>query len=275
MRNSFSCEEIRLIPSAAVSDEPHFQESKVGFRSKFFSLGNLAGFRNKIGRGSQESPQIIKKPDAQKRYVLSTEEDFTIRCNARAQAIDHQIPKENCFYFDRFIMINPSHVRAINKSGILYKNEFGTPIFPEEGWLQKVKLADRLDIHGHGNEESFSDMSAEELAYALKSAGLNEVGILKLQSCNVGKGDEESFLYELKGALDGQGVNFGYICGPTGSLTDWRVAVETSKLNIRMPPFVLKKTVNFFMPAIFGLQVVKGNLDIVFPGTRYDLPIQK
>ncbi|MCX8565908.1 MAG: hypothetical protein ON057_000635 [Glomeribacter sp. 1016415] len=279
MKNSFSCEEIPLIPATTVSDEQHVQESKAEPQSRFFSLGNLVGLKNKNGRGRQKStefsPQVIKKPDAQKRYALSTEEDFTIRCNARAHAIDHKISRKKCFYFDTQIMIDEDHVRTINKSGTLYKNEFGTSISPESKLLQKVRLTDRLDIHGHGNEKFFSGMPAEELAYALKNAGLSEVGILKLQSCNVGKGKEESFLYEFKDALNSQGINFGYICGPTGYLTDWRFAVETAKFkcNIRGLPFVFKKTVNGFMPEIFGLQVVKGNQDIVFPGTRYNLPI--
>lgn len=57
--------------------------------------------------------------------------------------------------------------------------------------------------------------SPKQLAEKLQSYGLKEVGVLRLDSCNVGDGD---YLVRLKKELDLLNIKVGYLSAPNGYL---------------------------------------------------------
>ncbi len=246
--------------------------------SPFPFAGKLAALASKVTRSNQkpraQSQQIIQKLLNNERYSISTESDSVIEHGARVHARAKKIENKKRFYFDKSIYIEQDNCRLIRGNPYRYKNkkEFGTLIDQNYKPLSNIKLTSRLDIHGHGDTDHFSELSAEDLASALWNAGLTEVGILKLQACNVGKGD---FLIHLKQELDKFGIKVGYISGHKGIFVDWRreVRIFNYAFNIKHPPFFPAKTVGFLIPETYRLRVIKGNIDIAFPGTRYDLPM--
>ncbi len=266
------------LPDTASHNEVPEKSTTLHTPSPFLFAGKLAPLASKFTRNNQkpraESQQIIQKLLNNERYSISTESDSVIEHGARAHARAKKIENNNRFYFDKSIYIEQGKYRLIRGNPYRYKNkkEFGNPIDHNQKPLSNIKLTSRLDLHGHGGTDHFSELSAEDLASALWNAGLTEVGILKLQACNVGKGD---FFIHLKQELDKFGIKVGYISGPKGLLVDWRreVRIFNYEFNINYPPFFPTKTVGFLIPETYRLRVIKGNIDIAFPGTRYDLPM--
>ena len=149
--------------------------------------------------------------------------------------------------------------------------------------LESIGETDRLTIHAHGSETHLSEAllyEPRQLAQMLHQAGLRQVGILKISSCEIGAG---KYLEELKEALDARGVKVGYLSAPIGILMDNRIPVQvcgvefTINNNLGRGHFMLGNKVvqrpdKKIVPERHGLRVVKGNADVRFPGTRYDLP---
>ena len=112
------------------------------------------------------------------------------------------------------------------------------------------------------------------LAQKLVDAGLKEVGVLKFKSCDVGK---ERYLEKLKVALDLRDIKVGYISAPTGRYRESRININVAGRAFNLNPFccIRLKTVESgfkIVPERFGLKTIKGNVDISFNGTRYDIP---
>jgi hypothetical protein len=112
----------------------------------------------------------------------------------------------------------------------------------------------------------------DTFAEFLQDAGLRRVGVLKIQGSNVGCGD---YVEQLKEALTRRGIEVGYISAYKGYVTFTGVAFqfkgETHAVNLA---WLGGKTVNVVVPSYLMQKVVKGNIDIAFPRTRYDMPGQ-
>lgn len=101
-----------------------------------------------------------------------------------------------------------------------------TELFPKahDNQLAHLGLSDRLDLVAHGNpygptghgQCSFEhSLSASELAMQLFQLGLRELGVLKLQSCNIGGG---FYLNQLKNELEKLSIKIGFLSAPAGYL---------------------------------------------------------
>lgn len=208
--------------------------------------------------------RIFPKWKPEDRFILSFEDDNkVIREGAAVQAIDHSIPVQNCF-----------HSASQRMAG-------GTGTIATTQSLVPLTAAKRLDLHAHGNKENIGKMSPGQLAEWLHKAGLRSVGVLKIHACDVGKGD---YLGQLKNELTGRNIEVGYLSGPKGSVADMRIPIvlgnKALALNVVRPlatlvpiPFagvlIANKMVDFVKPEPLALHVVKGNINIAFPGTRY------
>ncbi|KOC91100.1 hypothetical protein [Winslowiella iniecta] len=101
---------------------------------------------------------------------------------------------------------------------------------PDSTTFSGLTMNDRLDVPVHGSilapssskvkgiqgAETFVYYSPEALAKKLYSYGLRQVGILRLESCNVGSGD---YVTAFKKELDKLGIKVGYLAAPNGYLT--------------------------------------------------------
>jgi len=199
----------------------------------------------------------------QNRFILCMDDsDGWARSSAAAAAVHGRVPADNLFHLNR---------RAENA---------GTPLGTEltTAGLGGLTLRDRLNIHGHGNHaQVFSGdaaFSAEQLAEKLVSCGLKEVGVLKFQSCDVGRGE---YLKELRDELARRGVAVGYLAGYTGLYCDSRIPFHLCGIrgfvDPCIAPVVLKHGI---IPARArkATTVVRGNADVRFPHTLYDSPLQ-
>lgn len=90
--------------------------------------------------------------------------------------------------------------------------------------LADLTFDDRLDIVAHGNPygpvsigniDIETSISPRGLVEQLKAQGLRQVGVLKLQSCNVGGG---FYLPALSSELQRAGIDVGFISAPKGYL---------------------------------------------------------
>ncbi|NRD73650.1 hypothetical protein HQQ94_10385 [Shewanella sp. VB17] len=99
-------------------------------------------------------------------------------------------------------------------------------IFPKmnNNQLADLTFDDRLDIVAHGNPygpvsigniDIETSISPRGLVEQLKAQGLRQVGVLKLQSCNVGGG---FYLPALSSELQRAGIDVGFISAPKGYL---------------------------------------------------------
>ncbi|OXJ36646.1 hypothetical protein CFB82_11685 [Burkholderia sp. HI2714] len=181
------------------------------------------------------------------RYILSSDSDEVIRGGVRNDAIAHRIPVENIFT-----------MRANGKTTGKYIEEFGES-------LSSLSLQSRLTLEGHGSTESFEDYSAADLARYLDHRGLREVGVLKLKSCLTGKC---GYMENLVGELDKRSIKVGYVSGYASTISDMRYHVG----DVERGSFVtlLWQEGHPFQSASFSQRVIKGNVDVAFPGTRYN-----
>lgn len=234
-----------LGPYVAENNGPSVPEAPAGkSRPSTAAPGALSGL-------FRRSPPAWAPSD---RYVASSSNERAIRDSAASNAIHRKVPQDNRF-----------------TTGSAHKGKSFATFWNGETLTALTKTS-RLDLHGHGNISGFSNYSsAAELAQHLQMAGLKEVGVLKLQACDVGKGD---YLQQLKNELTNRGIKVGYISAPVGTATDVRIPAKIAgrEFNIRIPVPVPTKSVNALLPEKFGLKTIKGNIDVRFPGTRYDLP---
>ncbi|AYR24567.1 hypothetical protein RC54_12360 [Herbaspirillum rubrisubalbicans] len=190
----------------------------------------------------------------EKRFVISSMSDRLVRDGGVINARAHNVPKSN-----RFELEETSHC-----------SEFGEQL--RNGSLGRLDRTCRLDLHGHGDMFGFEGDGPFILACKLKRAGLKEVGVIKLQSCRNGKGD---FLKEFLEALSQLGIKVGYVSAPVADLLENRSVAKiagrefTYQALFYMPSKLIRKKYGLFIPETFGLKVVKGNIDVRFPGTRY------
>lgn len=155
--------------------------------------------------------------------------------------------------------------------------------------FSNVTVRDRLDICTHGNEQFVGWLTPEELARELFSLGLREVGVLRILSCHTGSGD---YLERLRESLDAQGISVGYLSGYRGFFMENEVYTlpynsdgsDSAQVNFGPIDQLLHPTAN----AIVGLgpfntsltsvaprlaqKTIKGNADVVFKVSQYDLP---
>ena len=209
---------------------------------------------------------IYPKWKGEDRFIVSLDDDnMVVRQGAAVQAIDHGVPEQNCFHA----------ASRREKSGT------GSRIHTQS--LASLTEANRLDLHAHGNAELLASMTPEELAIWLHKTGLRSIGLLKVQSCHSGTG---TYLEDLKRELDALGIRVGYLSGPAGLVSDLRIPVKIGNKKFILGvgrylgfffPVPLGgwlfsgKIVNHFIPETMALKVVKGNINIAFPGSRYSL----
>jgi RHS repeat-associated protein len=134
-----------------------------------------------------------------------------------------------------------------------------TSISTSEAPLSVLDKSSRLDIVMHGNRHGGLAMMVEngrrverivtprKLAETLKNYGLSEVGVIKLHSCRIGSG---AFPKQLSNLLSSYNIQHGFISAPEGYTT---IAHFFNK-RLSFPT---------------GIAVQKGDLDVIFEGTRY------
>lgn len=208
--------------------------------------------------------RAFEKCPPEKCFILSLDdENDVIRTGAKTKALRNKIPPDNCFYYGTKAPRNPS-------GKLLDKQSLG-----------QLSIDSRLTLIAHSNDRSFARHSPALLAQELFDVGLRKVGILKLEGCSIGSGD---YLEQLKDALNKLNVEVGYLSGPTGLHVDTDVVMKTpfgrKAVDVVFP---LKLIAPPMWPYLFTshstgvrpgthLKIVKGNADITFPGTHYDLP---
>ena len=140
--------------------------------------------------------------------------------------------------------------------------------------LAAVRIQDRLDIHGHGNEYGYEHLEPEELAEKLHSSGLKNVGVIKFDSCLIGASD---YLEKFGKALHEKNIKFGYIAGSTKVRRRNRVPINIFGKTMLWGPIPLgPKRESVLNDKPFGtswkdyMRIVPGNQNIVFRGTRYN-----
>ncbi|MFY2506743.1 hypothetical protein ACN3E9_00070 [Vibrio pectenicida] len=137
-------------------------------------------------------------------------------------------------------------------------------MFPQasSGQLSSLTFNHRLDVVAHGNPYGpiCSDQNGLEtsltpsgLARKLFDLGLRQVGVLKIQSCNIGGG---FYLTQLERALKKTGIDVGFLSAPKGYLVQLP----------RLPRAVFSPFPNF-SPDRY--EVISTGLHLGFPGTRY------
>ncbi|WP_434634621.1 hypothetical protein [Chromobacterium sp. CV08] len=189
--------------------------------------------------------------DSGKRYVFQIGDtggrNWTLFDDyAKSSMAKHGIPQENVF----------GELSATRPTSLLNP--------PQSNTLSQLTLNDRLDIPVHGSITGPSDpgdlgvgrpqhFSPKQLAEKLQSYGLKQVGVLRIDSCNVGDGD---YLVRLKKELDKLNIKVGYLSAPNGYLQ----ATHLPFLHIR-PVWQTK----FWNP----WNVVEGNAKVDFKGTKY------
>ena len=196
------------------------------------------------------------KPE--QRFVLAIGgDDPKILNSAQVKAFDRQVPDGNRFRAEA-------------------RGEFGQQLGAAS--LERLDLSSRLDISAHGNNDAVvpDQESAAQLARRLHDSGLREVGVLKIEASKIG---ERDYLDKLKAELDALGVKVGYLSAPKDFFANFKTYERGTNGRERVfkeiPLLPGKAIGGAFSPETFGLKVLKGNVDIAFPGTRYDLVAPK
>ena len=214
--------------------------------------------RFSTGSGAPRNAKL--RLDPQQRYLFSTCEDRAVRRVTINQVAEHQIPP------DRVVLWGTPESTA----------QFGHGQRATVGCLSRLTMRSKLELVGHGTASTFDHVNAARLAKRLVRAGLKEVGVLKLNACQVGRA---TYLAELRAALDSEGVRVGYLSGPKDSPSDVRYAVKIRGRWTNLHPSWLflapgKSGDLPWIPIAWRTKVVKGNVDVQFSGTRYQLPLQ-
>jgi len=201
-------------------------------------------------------PPIYPKWKSTDRMIVSSESDSTARRSAAAQQGYRNVRSQN------FVTLASLAASA--------------PEAPESaitGPLSGLGLHSRLDLHGHGSVGRFEHMSPEMLAKKLYDSGLHKVGVLKVQACHVGTKD---YLPRLKDAMAARGMEVGYLSGFKGAVIPHTHVLNLFGKKINLRHTLTRKTVydpreESYFGESEGLRVIKGNVDVGFKGTRYNL----
>lgn len=130
--------------------------------------------------------------------------------------------------------------------------------------LSSLTFDHRLDLVAHGNpygpicanqNGSYAPITPVDLARKLYALGLRQVGVLKVQSCNVGGG---FYLSKLETELKKVGIDVGFIAAPKGYLAQWPSANAPRTVFSPFPHFGKN-----------SYEVIRTGLHQGFPGTRY------
>lgn len=130
--------------------------------------------------------------------------------------------------------------------------------------LSSLTFDHRLDIVAHGNpygpicanqNGSYAPITPVDLARKLYALGLRQLGVLKVQSCNVGGG---FYLSKLDTELKKVGIDIGFIAAPKGYLAQWP--------SVNIPRTVFSPFPHFGKNSY---EVIRTGLHQGFSGTRY------
>lgn len=222
--------------------------------------------------GGKNNCQAFPKWKPSDRFILCMDEsDPIIRNTAKVQIVARDVPYKNCFH------LNSRPIEAGNPVGTLLHDQA----------FSRLTQAQRLEVHSHGEADDVNFNSPAQLAALLEQSGLREVGVLKFQSCYAGKGD---YLERLRDELTARNIRVGYLSGPTGAVAEQRHVFRLLGKRFTIKSWLLARVFdplywpalcsrrgvrvsNFlYYPERLALKVVKGNVDVAFPGTRYAGP---
>lgn len=221
-----------------------------------YTIGAKSDLQDTYKRGKEIYTRICQKLSSGRHQWASTER-FVINASEPAtrifgslQALVHGIPKSQQFEMTDSV-----------------GEDFGTPLYGSHNALSALDGTSRLDLLGHGSPHVFNQKTPHELAFILHEAGLRKVGVIKFQACDIGKGN---YLTEFVKELDRFNIQVGYVSGANGKLFVKQPAGPIDgKLNIQKPRrFFGHKHIGDSFETL-GLVVVKGNMDVQFPNTRY------
>jgi hypothetical protein len=241
------------------------------------------------------------------RFVFGLSDQGVVSQACCVERKRHKIPEKNTLVNHDFFKMKEDNECYLYTSITHFDEKLECPPKPLENLSRKSKLT----IYCHGNKFSiftidnkkYRALNAGEFVTILKGLGLTEIGVLKIESCNLGKG---KFIDELKEKLKENEIKFGYISAPKGLFANTFFNVSAGKMKHKIeskigikstcqkphigcnvpiallaPPIVLlgpaffsKKSITkfcFAMPSHCPghRKIVKGDLDIEFPGTVY------
>lgn len=133
--------------------------------------------------------------------------------------------------------------------------------------LAPVDRTSKLMIVSHGNEYGLRGMDAATLGRKLVNAGLKEVGLISFKACLVGK---EGFLEILSKDIAMRGIDHGWLIGYRDTTllpcsyfgSPWHTCIDTDE------DLFLHYTYGYKSSDQNRIRLVKGNIDVVLPGTR-------
>ncbi|WGK60086.1 hypothetical protein [Pantoea sp. SS70] len=176
---------------------------------------------------------------------------------ARSTIRKRKLPQENLFgemvrNYESTIFNSPEknslmHLNSLSRLDVVIHGYRNFPI--------DVRVVNRINDEGKNVKARKGTLiPASVMAEKLVAMGLRQVGVLRLDSCNVGTGE---YLYELRYALRALGVNVGYLAAPNGYLGVYHHPLTTLR-----PVYHWKFWDKHWT-------VIKGNLSVEFFGTRY------
>ncbi|BEM57068.1 hypothetical protein SME22J_09290 [Serratia marcescens] len=110
---------------------------------------------------------------------------------------------------------------------------------------------DRMDVFAHGNEEGMYSLTLGEFAQYLREKGLSHIGVIKFNVCR--SGFDQDFLLHARCVFQQAGISFAWM------------AAARDTINY-CPPF---KYISNHLFDENRYRVLPGNINKVFPGTRY------
>ncbi|MGI4847164.1 MAG: hypothetical protein ACRYGK_03370 [Janthinobacterium lividum] len=176
--------------------------------------------------------------------------DLKMRNSVEAKKFANKTPWDHCFTLGE-------------KEG-----KFGVALEPGLNQLAKLDFSSHLNLAGHSEDDHFANHSASHLARKLAKCGLRQVGIIKFQSCRIGAG---TFLADFAAALRMRGIEFGYVAAYDGVYRDFRLLHyrknQPPKLDYVRSQY---RKVGHSSDTAAHTVVVKGNIDLRFPDTKYN-----
>lgn len=110
---------------------------------------------------------------------------------------------------------------------------------------------DRMDVFAHGDEEGMFSLTLDELAQYLRERGLSRIGVIKFNVCR--SGFDKDFLLHARCTFQQAGISFAWMAAPRDNIN-------------YNPPF---KYVSNHLFDEDRYRVLQGNINKIFPGTRY------
>jgi len=191
------------------------------------------------------------------RAVVSSNTDLVVDQSARNLANTRKVLPHNRFNL----------TANGRKANVFSTNNLLSEVLNGQRPLAHLTRHDRLDFIGHGNKTHFEDYTPAVLADCVVASGLQEIGVIKLAACDIGKGQ---FLEEFAQALINRGVRFGYLSAPKSFSSDMRFTFKALNRDRTIAPFFFfPRKFSGPLPEKFNMKTVKGNLDISFKDSRY------